>query len=71
MNSKEQARFDALYQQHLTQLKLQALAPKTIDTYSRAVRRISNFFDCCPDRLTQSQLKTFFASRSIPIPGAR
>jgi integrase/recombinase XerD len=62
MNNKEQARFHKLYQQHLTELKLQGLAPKTVDAYSRAVRRISTFFDCCPDRLTQSQLKIFFAS---------
>ena len=53
MNRKEQARFDALYQQHLTELKLQGLAPATVDAYSRAVRRISGFFDCCPDGLTR------------------
>ena len=29
MNSKEQARFNALYRQHLTELKLQGLAPET------------------------------------------
>lgn len=62
MNSKEQARFNKLYQQHLTELKLQGLAPKTIDAYSRAVRRISAFFDCCPDRLCSDQLKAYFAS---------
>lgn len=62
MNSKEQARFHKLYQQHLTELKLQGLAPKTVDAYSRAVRRISTFFDCCPDGLTRDQLKTYFAS---------
>ena len=62
MNSKEQARFDKLYQQHLTELKLQGHAPKTVDAYSRAVRRIAGFFDCCPDRLCADQLKTYFAS---------
>jgi site-specific recombinase XerD len=62
MNSKEQARYNKLYQQHLIELKLQGLAPKTIDAYSRAVRRIAAYFDRCPDRLTQSQLKTFFSS---------
>jgi len=62
MNSKEQARFNQLYQQHLIELKLQGLAPKTIDAYSRAVRRIAAYFDRCPDRLTQSQLKTFFSA---------
>ena len=62
MNSKEQARFNKLYQQHLTELKLQGLAPKTVDAYSHAVRRIAGFFDCCPDRLCADQLKTYFAS---------
>ena len=62
MNRKEQARFNKLYQQHLTELKLQGLAPKTIDAYSRAVRRIAEYFDRCPDRLTQAQLKVFFSS---------
>lgn len=62
MNSKEQAHFHQLYQQHLTELKLQGLAPKTVDAYSRAVRRISGFFDCRLDRLVSDQLKTYFAS---------
>lgn len=62
MTTEEQARFNTLYQQLLTELKLQGLAPKTIDAYSRAVRRISDYFNCCPDQLTQQQLKTFFAA---------
>ena len=62
MNSKEQARFNKLYQQHLTELKLQGLAPKTIDANSRAVRRITEYFDRCPDGLNQAQLKAFFCS---------
>ena len=35
MNSKEQARFDKLYQQHLTEHKLQGLAPKTVEAFPR------------------------------------
>ncbi|NOR51293.1 MAG: tyrosine-type recombinase/integrase [Gammaproteobacteria bacterium] len=62
MNSKEQARFNRLYQQHLTELKLQGLAPKTVEAYSRAVRRISKFFDSSPENLTKNQLKDYFAS---------
>ncbi len=62
MNSKNQARFNQLYQQHLTELKLQGLAPKTVEAYSRAVRRISEFFDCSPEHLSKSQLKHYFAS---------
>jgi len=62
MNQREQLRFDKLYQQHLTELKLQGMAPKTISAYSRAVRRIAAFFDCCPDHLTSQDLKRYFAA---------
>ena len=60
MNSSDQSRFDSLYQQHLNVLRLQGLAPATIDAYSRAVRRVSAFFDCCPDQLNQRQLRDYF-----------
>jgi integrase/recombinase XerD len=60
MNTSEQQRFDCLYQQHLTNLTLQGKRPATIDAYSRAVRRISAYFDCCPDKLTTADLKRYF-----------
>ena len=28
--------------------------------YSRSLRQLANFFDCCPDHLTMDQLKVFF-----------
>ncbi|MCP5319401.1 MAG: hypothetical protein H7A12_00975 [Pseudomonadales bacterium] len=43
--------FDALYAKHLRALKLQGKAPKTIDGYARALRRVAAHFDRCPDRL--------------------
>ena len=49
MAPHEQEHFNFLYQQHLTNLKLQGKRPATIDAYSRAVRRISEFFNCSPD----------------------
>jgi integrase/recombinase XerD len=61
MNPSEQQRFDCLYQQHLTNLTLQGKRPATIDAYSRAVRRIAAYFDCCPDKLTTVDLKRYFA----------
>jgi integrase/recombinase XerD len=61
MNTSEQQRFDCLYQQHLTNLTLQGKRPATIDAYSRAVRRIAAYFDCCPDKLTTADLKRYFA----------
>jgi len=61
MNKTETNRFNKLYQRHLRLLKLQGKARKTIDAYSRAVRRISQYFDCCPDQLTVEQLETYFS----------
>ncbi|TDR69722.1 transposase, partial [Photobacterium lutimaris] len=60
MNTQQQRHFEALYQQHLDNPILQGKRPATIDAYSRAVRRISAFFDCPPDHLTTEQLRTYF-----------
>jgi hypothetical protein len=57
MNPTEVNRFNELYQRHLRLLKLQGKSQKTIDAYSRAVRRVSEHFDCCPDQLTPEQLE--------------
>jgi hypothetical protein len=40
MNKSEQRRFDELYRKHLRALKLQGMSGKTIEAYSRAVRRV-------------------------------
>jgi integrase len=61
MISSEQTRFDTLYQRHLRALKLQGLSDSTIDVYARAVRRIAQHYDCCPDQLTTEQLEAHFA----------
>ena len=60
MDSFEQSRFDELYQCHLRLLKLQGKSDSTIDVYARAVRRVTDHFDCCPDRLTPDQLEIYF-----------
>ena len=62
MNSTDLERYNFLYEQHLTNLKLQGKRPATIDAYSRAVRRITAYFDRVPDTLTTADLKQFFAS---------
>ncbi len=62
MNRTEQKRFDHLYQKHRTTLILQGKSKSTLDLYSRPLRRISAFFDCCPDRLSPEDLKTYFAN---------
>jgi len=61
MNKAEKNRFNKLYQRHLRLLKLQGKSQKTIDAYSRAVRRIREHFDCCPDQLTLDQRENYFS----------
>ncbi len=62
MTPNELKRYHSLYQQRLTNLKLQGKQPATLDAYSRSVRRISRYFDCCPDSLATDQLKQYFAN---------
>jgi integrase/recombinase XerD len=52
MKKVQQTKFDSLYQQHVNALRRQGRADTTIDAYSRAVRRIVEFFDIYPDKLT-------------------
>lgn len=61
MHPAEMKRFNELYQRHLRSLKLQGKARKTIDSYSRAVRRITDYFDCCPDQLSLEQREQYFS----------
>ncbi len=61
MKPTDANRFKKLYQRHLRLLKLQGKSQKTIDAYARAVRRVSEHFDCCPDQLTPQQLEIYFA----------
>ena len=61
MKQAETNRFNKLYQRHLRLLKLQGKSQKTIDAYARAVRRITEHFDCCPDKLTLKQREKYFA----------
>lgn len=60
MKPKEVKRFEILYDCHLKKLKLQGKADKTIDAYARAVRRVKDHFDCCPDVLSIDQLEAYF-----------
>ena len=61
MTKKELKRFNELYATHLRMLKLQGKIQKTIDAYSRAVRRVKDHFDCCPDKLSPKQLEIYFS----------
>lgn len=52
--------FNKYYHKHLQCLKLAGLQPKTIEAYSRAIRRIGNYFDCRVENLTTDQLLNYF-----------
>lgn len=61
MNQTEVNRFNKLYDRHQRTLNLQGKAQKTIDAYSRAIRRVRDYFDCCPDLLKPEQLEDYFS----------
>ena len=62
MKKAEANRFNELYKRHLRFLKLQGKSQKTIEAYARAVRRITEYFDCCPDRLSLKQREQYFSN---------
>ncbi len=55
------AHFDRQYQTHLKHLKLKGLQPKTIEAYSRAIRRLGEYFSHRIDNLTEAQLTDYFS----------
>ncbi len=59
--SSTRAEFDQRYQSHLKHLKLKGLQPKTVDVYSRAIRRMGEYFDHQIDNLTPAQLTDYFS----------
>jgi len=62
MNTAQQKHFDSLYQQHVNALTRQGKSKNTIDAYARAVRRITAYFDKCPDQLSLKDIKDYFTS---------
>ncbi len=52
--------FNKYYAKHCKYLKLQGMQPKTVDAYSRAIRRIGKYFNCNLDDLTTDQLLDYF-----------
>jgi site-specific recombinase XerD len=58
---QDQDKFNRLYEKHLQELKLQGKSKKTIDAYSRAVRRVAEHFGRCPDDLNAEELKQYFS----------
>ncbi len=60
MKSPTDPKFNHYYAQHCKHLKLKGLQPKTIDAYSRAIRRIGDYFDGNLENLSQDQLLDYF-----------
>ena len=60
MTSSSDSQFKRNYQTHLKHLKLKGLRPKTIEAYSRAIRRIGAYFDYQIDDLSEQQLTDYF-----------
>ena len=60
MTSSSDSQFKHNYQTHLKHLKLKGLQPKTIEAYSRAIRRIGAYFDYQIDKLSEQQLTDYF-----------
>ena len=61
MQSSTRVDFDQRYQTHLKHLKLKGLQPKTIDAYSRAIRRMGDYFEHRIDHLSPEQLTNYFS----------
>ena len=56
--------FDKNYELHQKHLKLKGLQPKTIEAYSRAIRRVGDYFDHQIDNLTEADLLNYFSDLS-------
>jgi len=60
MTPSNDSTFKQDYQTHLQHLKLKGMQPKTIDAYTRAIRRIGTYFDYQLHDLTEAQLLDYF-----------
>ena len=60
MTPSIESKYNHYYSQHCKHLKLQGLQPKTIEAYSRGIRRIADYFNGHLDDLTQDQLLDYF-----------
>lgn len=60
MTTSSKTTFKQDYQKHLQHLNLKGLGSKTIEAYSRAIRRIGNYFDKQINDLTEQQLLDYF-----------
>jgi integrase/recombinase XerD len=61
MTSPNERKFKRNYKKHPQHLKLKGLQPKTIEAYSRAIRRIGDYFKHDIDDLSKQQLTDYFS----------
>ena len=60
MTPSIESKFKHYYSLHCKHLKLKGLQPKTIEAYSRAIRRIGEYFEGDLENLSQDQLLDYF-----------
>ncbi len=60
MTTSKSLLFKQQYSQHVQHLELKGLRPKTIEAYSRAIRRIGQTFDFDVNDLSEQQLLDYF-----------
>jgi site-specific recombinase XerD len=60
MTASSELTFKHHYERHLKHLRLKGLRPKTIEAYSRAIRRIGAYFDHQIEELSEQQLTDYF-----------
>jgi site-specific recombinase XerD len=60
MTPSIESKYNHYYSLHCKHLKLKGLQPKTIEAYSRGIRRIADYFDGHLDDLSQEQLLNYF-----------
>jgi len=62
MTPSNESIFNLNYEKHLQHLKLKGFRPKTIEAYSRGIRRIGKYFSCDINDLSEQQLLDYFTS---------
>ena len=60
MTPSSNEQFNQNYSRHCKHLKLHGYRPKTIEAYSRAIRRMGQYFDYQIETLSQDQLLDYF-----------
>ncbi len=60
MKTPIDSKFNFYYELHCKHLQLKGLQPKTIEAYSRAIRRIGGYFEGNLDNLTEIELLDYF-----------